>query len=187
MNVESLKVGQELLFKGDMANLSGRGKIIEIHENERFGISYDVLLDDGRIFSRIEPIILKSGRPWVLIYEEPNINFNDIRQQISQDEKIISKAKENRLFDHGEFILTRGVSAKVQKNKEFSNFINKSLKRHISGDWGEISSEDALVNQHALEQGFRLFSAYSNSNNPKIWIITEAGRFATTVLFPNEY
>uniref|UniRef100_A0A6M3J7I9 Uncharacterized protein n=1 Tax=viral metagenome TaxID=1070528 RepID=A0A6M3J7I9_9ZZZZ len=33
----------------------------------------------------------------------------------------------------------------------------------------------------------KLFSAYEQDGQPKIWIITEADRSATTVLFPEEY
>ena len=93
MNVEDLRIGQELLFKGDMANLSGHGRIVRTYQHERFGVSYDVLLDDGRIFNRVEPVIIKSGRPWVLIYEEPNKDYCDAGKQVSQEEKIIKKAE----------------------------------------------------------------------------------------------
>ena len=34
------------------------------------------------------------------------------------------------------------------------------LMRHVSGDWGEICAEDAEQNQIAIQQGYRLLSAY---------------------------
>ncbi|MEL7562600.1 hypothetical protein [Dehalogenimonas sp. 4OHTPN] len=39
----------------------------------------------------------------------------------------------------------------------------------------------------SLKQGFRILSAYEAEGLPKIWIITEADRSATTILFPEEY
>lgn len=60
------------------------------------------------------------------------------------------------------------------------------LKRHNSGDWGDICSEDWELNDDALEDGGRLFSAYETPAG-KIWIITEADRSVTTILLPKEY
>lgn len=61
------------------------------------------------------------------------------------------------------------------------------IKRHASGDWGDVSPEDAVENELSLEQGFRLLSAYTLPAGDRIWIITEADRSATTILLPEEY
>ena len=61
------------------------------------------------------------------------------------------------------------------------------LRRHMSGDWGELSDEDARENEHSLEQGFRLLSRYETAKGERLWIITEADRSATTILLPIEY
>jgi len=61
-----------------------------------------------------------------------------------------------------------------------------SLKRHANGDWGDLCQEDIEENELSLKEGFRLLSAYQKGEK-KIWIITEADRSATTVLFPEEY
>jgi hypothetical protein len=55
-----------------------------------------------------------------------------------------------------------------------------------------VDDEDKLTNDAALKQGLRLLSAYNDDRFPKhgistIWIITEADRSATTILFPDEY
>jgi hypothetical protein len=42
-------------------------------------------------------------------------------------------------------------------------------------------------NELALGKQLRLFSVYEDNGLPKIWIITEADRSVTTVLFPEEY
>ncbi len=98
-----------------------------------------------------------------------------------------TKKKEKRPFRYGKFLMTGGVGELVRTNEGFKKFVAKSLRRHIAGDWGKVPPKDAKANQEALMKGLRLVSAYSYHNNTKIWIITEAGRFATTVLFPSEY
>jgi hypothetical protein len=61
------------------------------------------------------------------------------------------------------------------------------LRRHMSGDWGELSDEDVKENEFSLKEGLRLLSAYRTGKGQKIWIITEADRSATTILLPSEY
>ena len=60
------------------------------------------------------------------------------------------------------------------------------LNRHRSGDWGAVSEHDAQANDHAVEGGTRILSAYETVGG-RLWIITEADRSATTVLLPTEY
>ncbi len=63
------------------------------------------------------------------------------------------------------------------------------LKRHYTGDWGDLSAEDKRANDTAVKSGEgRVFSAYVLPDGvTKIWIITEADRSATTVLLPSDY
>ena len=61
------------------------------------------------------------------------------------------------------------------------------LDRHVNGDWGEVPDEDKQENELSVDQGFRIFSAYTTSAGEKIWIITEADRSATTIMLPQEY
>ena len=60
------------------------------------------------------------------------------------------------------------------------------LRRHASGDWGDLDREDKQANEDALECGARLLSAY-HVNGKKVWVITEADRSVTTVLLPEDY
>lgn len=90
-------------------------------------------------------------------------------------------------FPLGKTVLTREVYRWMVTNGEFACFVNSSLKRHSRGDWGNLSSEDRAQNELALKDGSRLLSAYEHWRLPKIWIITEADRSVTTVLFPDEY
>ena len=82
--------------------------------------------------------------------------------------------------------MTRGVNDLVAQDEEFARFIYETLKRHAAGDWGDLAEEDKKENEFSLDKNLRLLSAYKRGNQ-KIWIITEADRSATTILFPEEY
>ncbi len=91
-------------------------------------------------------------------------------------------------FPLGQLVVTRGVNDSIADNLEFAKFVTTSLGRHVHGDWGDLGDEDKGENDLALREGnLRIFSAYEKPGLPKIWIITEADRSATTVLFPEEY
>ena len=66
------------------------------------------------------------------------------------------------------------------------------LRRHASGDWGDLCPEDRRWNEQALLDGSRVFSAYVLPGGVKVWIITEAAsddvpRGSTCILLPEEY
>lgn len=91
-------------------------------------------------------------------------------------------------FPMGKLLMTRGVNDRVADDLKFSKFALDSLRRHAGGDWGDLCQEDKAENELALRDGnLRIFSAYEHPTLPKIWIITEADRSATTILFPEEY
>jgi hypothetical protein len=64
---------------------------------------------------------------------------------------------------------------------------NEFLRRHQTGDWGDLMDEDAQENELALLDDYRLLSAYDLGNGIRIWLITEWDRSATTLLLPQEY
>lgn len=86
----------------------------------------------------------------------------------------------------GRIVWTRGVNDRVAVDTLFAKFVMESLKRHSNCDWGELSAEDKHENDFSLGKQLRLFSAYQH-NEWKVWIITEANRSTTTILFPEEY
>ena len=93
-----------------------------------------------------------------------------------------------KTFEYGRIYLTRGVNDLVAEDSKFAKFVMKSMGRHIHCDWGELVEEDKQANDEAVEDGnLRILSAYSIEGLPKIWIITEADRSATTILFPDDY
>lgn len=87
-------------------------------------------------------------------------------------------------FDLGRLLITPGAMEALKSNgKEPLEF----LKRHASGDWGDLDAEDIRENEFSLEHGLRLLSSYHLSDRQKLWIITEADRNCTTLLLPEEY
>jgi len=65
--------------------------------------------------------------------------------------------------------------------------VSDALARHCQCDWGDVCAEDRDANDSAMRDGLRLFSVYHDRYGVKFWIITEADRSATTVLFPDDY
>lgn len=75
------------------------------------------------------------------------------------------------------------------------------LARHISGDWGDCSSDDARSNDLAVKSSQRIFSVYRlldaiqleamsrelRQRQATLWVITEWDRSVTTLLLPYEY
>jgi hypothetical protein len=60
------------------------------------------------------------------------------------------------------------------------------LARHQSGDWGDVTPQDAKQNELSLVNDWCILSKYTLGKT-KVWIITEADRSATTVLLPEDY
>jgi len=85
-------------------------------------------------------------------------------------------------FELGQLVATPGVTESVPHFE-----LSRALRRHASGDWGELDVEDLRANEVALVHGARLLSAYTTRAGIKFWIITEANRASTTALLPSEY
>lgn len=61
------------------------------------------------------------------------------------------------------------------------------LHRHLCGDWGDLDEFDKLQNESALDNDYRVLSAYTLQDGTRIWIITEADRSSTCLLLPSDY
>lgn len=91
------------------------------------------------------------------------------------------------LFPPGKIVATRAVAEFFEANPSEPQ---KWLRKHLRGNWGNLCDDDVEVNEEALKLGGRLFSSYDlgpDSSEPKLWIITEADRSVTTLLFPSDY
>lgn len=93
-------------------------------------------------------------------------------------------------FALGQVLATRGVADLMAQKLRFGIHVSDSLRRYVNGDWGDLCEEDKHSNDEAVELGDgRILAAYEHPECEgwKIWIITEADRSVTTVLFPDEY
>ncbi len=85
-------------------------------------------------------------------------------------------------FSLGQLVITPGVQALLTADE-----ILAAVRRHAAGDWGELDYDDRLENELSVREGFRILSAYKSPSGERFWVITEADRSVTTVLFPDEY
>jgi hypothetical protein len=84
-------------------------------------------------------------------------------------------------FPLGRLVMTTNAARHLTPRE-----MHDGLRRHASGDWGDLCPEDAEQNAHSLRSGGRLFSAYGTGDR-RFWIVTEADRSATTILLPQDY
>lgn len=61
------------------------------------------------------------------------------------------------------------------------------LIRHLRGDFGDLAESDREQNELAISNGQRILSSYVLVNRQTVWLITEADRYATTLLLLGEY
>ncbi|CAN5557389.1 hypothetical protein BH10PSE16_BH10PSE16_38880 [soil metagenome] len=60
------------------------------------------------------------------------------------------------------------------------------IRQHHCGLWGDVPPEDARENDLSVLNGFRVLSSYEIAGL-RVWLITEADRSYTTLLFPSDY
>ena len=88
------------------------------------------------------------------------------------------------LFPLGRVVATPGALEALAKVEQ-SPWVY--VQRHQRGEWGDMDPDDLQANERALQDGSRLFSAYTLPSGIRLWIITEADRSCTTALLPLEY
>ena len=89
-------------------------------------------------------------------------------------------------FEIGGLYQTRGIAAAIKENPQLYIEIIEAYQRYIKGDYGDLCKEDIEANEEAIKCGYRIFAKYKTSVDD-IYIITEADRSATTILFYYEY
>ena len=91
-------------------------------------------------------------------------------------------------FDLGQVVVAKGVDEKMKEDRSFRVFVQVSIGRYVHRDWGQTCDEDAKVNNRAIQNGERIRAVYKQPKTDRtIWIITEADRSVTTIMFPDEY
>ena len=88
------------------------------------------------------------------------------------------------LFDLGEVVATPGALNTLQRAGQSPE---EFLRRHVTGDWGQVPAEDKVENEVSVLNGYRILSSYHTTLEERIWVLTEADRSSTTLLLPGEY
>lgn len=88
------------------------------------------------------------------------------------------------LFISARISITPGAQDAIEAGGEDPR---KLLDRHFFGDWGNLSPDDAAMNNAAVSTKDRILSSYLTKDGRKIYVITDPGHETTTVLLPEEY
>ena len=91
------------------------------------------------------------------------------------------------LFSLGRVVATPGALAVLEETGTDAVGL---LRRHASGDWGEVPACDARENERSVRKGWRVLSSYpvgDSEARERVWVITEADRSSTCLLLPSEY
>ena len=86
----------------------------------------------------------------------------------------------------GHIMVTKGVADLARDNQDFTAFVQQSLDRYRTGDWGDKNGEQGQLNTQNLEKSMRLFASYESGDFPEIWITTTPDRSYTTIMFPDD-
>ena len=87
-----------------------------------------------------------------------------------------------KIFKTGRIVTTPSVAENIAPEDIIS-----LIKRHKSGDWGKLCNKDCHQNNKSIKGGGRIISKYLSSADESLYVITEADRSVTTVLYCDEY
>ena len=103
-------------------------------------------------------------------------------QEIDGNEVVVVTGTE---FELGTVVATSNLQERL--GDKAHRLLPKIIARHSAGDWGDVSPEDAKMNDAALKTDCRIMSVYKVKDDLEIWAITEADRSSTTLLLPEDY
>lgn len=87
------------------------------------------------------------------------------------------------LFEPGKLLVSPGVLDSAIEYRRY-------LRRHLLGDWGDVSEYDKQQNRRALETNDAVLSQYcitlSGGDTTNLVIMTEAGRTHTVIFLLDE-
>lgn len=86
----------------------------------------------------------------------------------------------------GKIYMSKKINMAFENNSEFTCELLVSLMRYSQKDWGISPKAHIKANNHALKNGDRVMATYETTES-NIFIITEADRSCTTILFSDEY
>lgn len=90
-------------------------------------------------------------------------------------------------FEIGKLFMTRAVSEDMAENSQFAKEIHESMSQYKNCNWGTLCEEDKKLNDDAVKNGDDRILAKYKTCSGNIYIITEADRSMTTILFCEEY
>lgn len=93
-------------------------------------------------------------------------------------------ANPNAQFSSPQVSMTQGAKAAFEASGEQPA---KYLDRHFSGDFGEVTGDDAALNQGNMVSDGMVMSIYTLSTGVRFYVITDDGHAMTTLLLPSEY
>jgi len=97
---------------------------------------------------------------------------------------MVGTNKSHPRFSLGNLVATPGA---LEALKHAGQYPLELIQRHLRGDWGNVSPEDAAENELSVQNGLRIMSVYVLASGTTVWVITEADRSVTTILLPDEY
>ena len=87
----------------------------------------------------------------------------------------------SRLFPLGKIVITVNALRYLDPSD-----VRAALKRHASGDWGDLCMNDKAINEGALEAGCQVISAFRDRKGSRFFVITQGDRSQTTLLLPQD-
>ncbi len=99
-------------------------------------------------------------------------------------------ADQRKHFDEGDarvlFSLGRTIVSDAANETVGWLDIKRAVRRHGSGDWGEVWSERKKENDSAVHEGGEVFSIYLSASNIRFCVITDLDRRRTRVVLAEE-
>lgn len=92
----------------------------------------------------------------------------------------------------GRVVASEAIVQEIEETEDFQAFCMSCVRRHRSGDWGDIPKEQWIANNQARRHGGQIVSGYSI---PEIFCIgyaeyvivtTNEERTETKILFPDD-
>lgn len=90
----------------------------------------------------------------------------------------------------GRLIATPEVASAMRQHPDLALMVGGWLADHLRGVCPHLDAEDQAANARAVSGGDRILTAWPTGlphPEDRLWIITEADRSATTLLWPSEY
>ena len=64
-------------------------------------------------------------------------------------------------FSLGLLVCTNRINDKIEQDNKFKKFVEESLARYTSSDWGDACNEDVKMNNDAIRNGDRILAVYT--------------------------